>query len=209
MKNLIILFIVSFTLLSSFNMNAQDEQPSRKPRINEIGVTTQGFTQFGLDYKLEKKNNWYWRFSTIAAGGNADIVTKDTIKTTHNSHYIGVGAGIEKRIHLNPDFQFKYGFGINTYFNTSVEENEDYRVMKEQRFSVSPGASFILGFNYLLGDHFIVSAEFAPTVNYSFFKTTEFTNDDKTISKTNAWGYSINTSSVILTIAYRLWKGQE
>ena len=140
MKNLIILFIVSFTLLSNYHLNAQDEQKTRKPRINEVGVTTQGFSQFGLDYKLEKKNNWYWRFSTIAAGGESEVTTVDSTKTTRNAHQVAVGVGIEKRIHLNPDFQFKYGFGISTFFNSSV------RLVKWPLFTILPN---LKGFIFL------------------------------------------------------------
>jgi len=209
MKKILFTLIFSFIFLNSVEIVAQDAQQNRKPRINEVGLTFSGLNQFGINYKLEKKNNWYWRFSSLAASGNSVNNKHDSI-TDHQSDYnIGFNAGIEKRIHINSNFQFKYGFGASTYLGF-VKNDWERNDKKEKRFSFAPGAVVILGFNYLIGEHFLVSAEFAPRVYYGFAKeTTQYGDDDEIIEKANTLGFSANTSSISITIAYRFWKGQD
>lgn len=209
MKKILFTLIFSFIFLNSFEIIAQDAEQSRKPRINEVGLTFSGLNQFGINYKLEKKNNWYWRFSSLVASGNSENNTYDSV-TYHNSdNNIGFSAGIEKRIHINSDFQFKYGFGASTYLSFT-KNDQDFRDRKQKIFSIAPGASVILGFNYLIGEHFLVSAEFAPRVYYRFRKeTSQSGDDDEIIQKTNTLGFSANTNSISITIAYRFWKGQD
>lgn len=209
MKKILFTLVFSFIFLNSVEILAQDEQQNRKPRINEVGLTFSGLNQFGINYKLEKKNNWYWRFSSLAASGNSGVYIRDSIESSISSNSFGVGAGIEKRIHINSSFQFKYGFGASTYLN-STKNDWDRNDEKQKIFSISPGASVILGFNYLIGEHFLVSAEFAPRVSYRFRKeTTQYGDNDEIIEKTNTLGFSANTSSISITIAYRFWKGQD
>ena len=40
---------------------------------------------------------------------------KVNLCVTSPPYNIGFNAGIEKRIHINSNFQFKYGFGASTY----------------------------------------------------------------------------------------------
>ena len=145
----------------------------------------------------------------MVASGNSENNIYDSV-TYHNSdNRIGFNAGIEKRVHINSDFQFKYGFDASTYLNFTKyhrERNDE----KEKIFSITPGAAVILGFNYLIGEHFLVSAEFAPRVYYRYTKeTTQSGDDDEIIEKTNTLGFSANTNSISITIAYRFWKGQD
>ena len=208
MKKLLFTLVFSFIFLNSIEIIAQDAEQNRKPRINEVGLTFSGLNQFGINYKLEKKNNWYWRFSSLVASGNTENNTYDSV-TYHNSdNSIGFSAGIEKRIHINSDFQFKYGFDASTYL-TSIKNHSERNDEKQKMFSIAPGAAVILGFNYLIGEHFLVSAEFAPRVYYRYTKETTQYGDDETIQKTNTLGFSANTSSISITIAYRFWKGQD
>ena len=209
MKKILFTLIFSFIFLNSIEIIAQDAEQSKKPRINEVGLTFSGLNQFGINYKLEKKNNWYWRFSSLAASGNSVNNKYDSI-TDHRSDYnIGFNAGIEKRIHINSDFQFRYGFAASTYLNFTKSHRET-NDKKEKIFSIAPGAAVILGFNYLIGEHFLVSAEFAPRVYYRYTKeTTQYGDDDEIIEKANTLGFSANTNSISITIAYRFWKGQD
>ena len=209
MKKLLFTLVFSFIFLNSIEIIAQDAEQNRKPRINEVGLTFSGLNQFGINYKLEKKNNWYWRFSSLVASGNSENNIFDSVTYKKSDNSIGFSAGIEKRIHINSDFQFKYGFDASAYLN-STKNHSERNDGKQKIFSIIPGAAVILGFNYLIGEHFLVSAEFAPRVYYRFSKdTSQSGDDDEIIQKTNTLGFSANTNSISITIAYRFWKGQD
>lgn len=192
-------------------------EESTKGRINEPTISFTSFDDFGFIYKLEQKNNWYWRFLLLYGRQYA----RETVGAEfyHSSSYFapGLGLGIEKRFSIVRKLQFKTGadvrFSYGEQEQSTNDDLEDHYYSYERSY-VSYKLNAILGLNYLINEHFIVSVEFTPYILYGRQKTSYvYSQEEEQMEELDSrdidqeyLSYSLTNKTVSIALAYRFWK---
>jgi hypothetical protein len=181
-------------------------------RIKEIGLTLEGFDDFGLNYKVGRPDA-LWRFSSMfLSGGRYETAYPSYQEEIQKTIGIGIGIGREFRKPVVENLQFRYGADITFSYNTSESEihpNEAYYNRTVNRNQYRPGLAFVLGVNYIIKEKFIIGAEILPGFYYSSVEeTTDFDSADNedSHSDTSSYGFNGSLSSALLTLAFRFHK---
>ena len=167
-------------------------EESTKGRINEPTISFTSIDDLGFIYKLEQKNNWYWRFLLLYGRQGAGEEVGD--EYNHSSSYFtpGVGLGIEKRFSIVDKLQFKTGADVRFHYGeqkrSTSDAPQDYYYNSELS-NASFKLNAILGLNYLINEHFSQEEEF-----YSRDIDQEYLS------------YSLTNKTVSIALAYRFWK---
>ncbi len=192
MKRTVILLIA--LTLSTFVM-AQE----KTTKLKEVGLTFRNLDQFGFSYKVGTSNE-LWRFNALSfSGGSGDYEEGDYNKDNKNFDF-SFSVGKEYRKLIAKNMEFRYGADLS--FGYSYDKGSSVSGRERKRKNYSPGINMVLGVNYIINDHIILGAEIMPSIVYSFNKST--TNDgEKTTYKDNHFRYGFDSSSVLLSLAYR------
>lgn len=181
-------------------------------RIKEIGLTLQGFDEFGINYKVGRPNA-LWRFnSAFITGGRSETSHTSYSDETQTSFGIGVGIGREFRKPVVENLQLRYGADITfNYYTSESKQNHDdpYYNKTTNRNQYRPGLAFVLGVNYLIKEKIIIGAEILPSIYYTTGnEVTDHNNpnEEDTHSDFSNFGFQGSISSAVITLAYRIHK---
>jgi len=211
MKKLYLICILILVFLSLKSISQTDE--IEIGRINEPTLSFTSIDNFGFVYKLEQKNNWYWRFLFLYGRQAKQEKVGDDYNQT-NSYFIpGVGIGFEKRFQIVKKLQFKtgadliasYGKWEETYFrdpNPPYKSNSTYS---------SGQFNLVFGINYFINQHILLSLEFTPYVRYSVdeLKWNIDSPENEHEQKSSELQYSFTNQTVSLNISYRFWRNKK
>ncbi|WP_372645493.1 hypothetical protein [Ancylomarina sp.] len=191
MKRTIILLIA--LTLSTFVM-AQE-----KTKVKELGLTFRNLDGFGFSYKVGTEQS-LWRFNALSfSGGSGDYEEGDYNKD-NKSFGFSFNVGKEYRKLIAKNMEFRYGADLS--FGYSYDKGSSMSGSEGKSNNYYPGINMVLGVNYIINDHIILGAEIMPSIGYSFRKSTD--NDgEKTTNKNNHFSYGFDSSSVLLSLAYR------
>ena len=120
MKKLYLICIPILVFLSLKSISQTDE--IEIGRINEPTLSFTSIDNFGFVYKLEQKNNWYWRFLFLYGRQAKQEEVGDDYNKTYSHFTPGIGFGIEKRGNygIEPVLRgFKYS-QLNVQFDGGV-----------------------------------------------------------------------------------------
>jgi hypothetical protein len=192
-KTLIILIALTF---STFVM-AQE----KTTKLKEVGLTFRNLDQFGFSYKVGTSNE-LWRFNALSfSGGSGDYEEGDYNKDSKSFDFI-FSVGKEYRKLIAKNMEFRYGADLS--FGYSYVKGSSGSDSERKSNNYYPGINMVLGVNYIINDHIILGAEIMPSIDYSFRKRTNKNNDgEKTTNKDNNFSYGFDSSSVLLSLAYR------
>jgi hypothetical protein len=182
-------------------------------RIKEIGLTLEGFDDFGINYKVGKPDA-LWRFNSVfISGGRSESSFTSDSEEIQKSFGIGVGIGREFRKPVVENLQFRYGVDITfNYYTSESEQIRDYDPYYNKtvnRNQYRPGLSLILGVNYIIKEKFIIGAEILPGVYYSTAEdATDYHNSNEadTHLDSSSFGFQGSLSTAVVTLAYRFHK---
>ncbi len=203
MKNVILVLCFSFV---SFIMTAQDG-----PRLREIGLAFSSLNNFGLTYKTGK-NNSLWRFNALFTNGTHSKDESGKLVDETSAFNASISAGKEYRSILYDKLQLRYGadisFSYNHIISNSYNDKLEYNGLSISTNTYKPGINVVLGLNYTISDNLIFGVELLPGFAYSTGSTVrkDYNNYNVLERKTDKSGYSygLNTSSALLTLAFRL-----
>jgi hypothetical protein len=205
--------IYSFLIvLISSNILAQDPADTRSKEIYLSGNLLT-FSDFGLQYKKELKNNTYFRIGFASLNPGYTRNNPGSSNMFDRSFLIISGSfdlGLEKRKSINEKLT-AFG-GINLYSSISFGRNktENPNLPRELRyadsFAINSGLGFNSGLILKLLDNFSISAEITPRllVNYSSNQNVVGTNKIKDTS--TGGSFNFDSSSVRVSFIYNWTK---
>jgi len=170
-----------------------------KTKVKELGLTFWNLDDFGFSYKVGTEQS-LWRFNALSFSGGSGDYEEGNYNKDKKSFSFRFKVGKEYRKLIVKNMEFRYGadlsFGYSYSKGSSVSDNE------EKSNYYNPGINMVLGVNYIINDHIIFGAEIMPSINYSYNKRTN-NDDEKTTNKNNNFNYGFDSSSVLLSLAYR------
>jgi hypothetical protein len=204
MKFKLSVFFLTFCLLS-VSLMAQEEQGHR--RVHTIGLKFSNLNNFGITYKVGNIQNLFRVTSLLLDlnSGNVDGIAEDTNNYSAKGSSLGIGlrTGYERRIPLGKKFDLSLGAdaGISYYNDEAYGSLVDDYTYREIIAGIYP----VIGVNYQVGEHLVISAEISPGIYYQYGKSTnESGNYNEVVSK--EWGFDLSTGSASITVAYRISK---
>ncbi len=200
-KSLMILFCLSM----SYYLMAQETVKQK-----EIGLVFSNLDNFGLTFKTGTDKS-LWRFNTLFISGSNMDNTADSLVNNQSNMGFGVKIGKEYRKVLVDNLELRFGADLSfTYSQLKSEYDDktvnDYDRLNEQT-TYGPGVNLVFGFNYKLGDNFVIGAEVLPNFSYTTGTSIEkyyYTNNgDEVKSDISGFNYGLSNTSVLLSLAYR------
>jgi len=200
-KSLLILLCLSM----SYYLMAQETVKQK-----EIGLVFSNLDNFGLSFKTGT-NKSLWRFNTLFITGNNTDNTADSLVNKQSNMGFGVKIGKEYRKDLVDNLEFRFGADISFTYSQSKSEYDDKTVNDYDRLNKQttyrPGVNLVFGFNYKLGDNFVIGAELLPNFSYTAGTSTEkyynTNNGDDVKSDISGFSYGLSNTSVLLSLAYK------
>ncbi len=189
-KTLLILICIA----SSYYITAQETTKQK-----EVGLVFNSLNNFGVTYKTGTYKS-LWRFTSLFVNGNDFKQTIDTIDNINNSFGFGLKFGKEFRKNINTNLEFRYGADISFTYSKS-KQNVDSREL--ERVYYTPGFNLVFGLNYVLGENFIIGAELMPEIAYLTGTETRKYNGEEEKVDISRLSYGFDSSSVLITLAYR------
>ncbi|MDE5423375.1 hypothetical protein L3073_14235 [Ancylomarina sp. DW003] len=182
-------------------------QEKKTEQIREAGLTFRNLDNFGFSYKIGTKQS-LWRFNAVSISGNKE--NKDFSGGDRDSNHFGVGlsVGKESRKPIAKNLEYRFGFDFSFNYNHSKRTqptyyNSSYIDTEVKTDFYTPGVNMVLGLNYIVNEHFVFGAEIMPFINYTIGRTrTGEDNNKETTDHTN-FSYGLDSSSVLLSLAYR------
>jgi len=211
MKKLYLICIPILVFLSLKSISQTDETATG--RINEPTLSFTSIDNFGFNYKLEQKNNWYWRFLFLYGRQAKQEKVGDDYNQTNSYFTPGVGIGFEKRFQIVKKLQFKTGADVRASYRKSKQaEFHDNDAYYKVDYTYSSGQfNFVFGINYFINEHVLLSLEFTPFIRYSISE--HIWNSDipeyEHEQKSSRLQYSFTNRTVSLNIAYRFWRNKK
>ncbi len=220
---LILLLFLPFHLFSQEEKVTQDQKSPQQQqlpqqqqglkRVYEFGLKFINLDNFGFDFKIGNQKTLY-RMALLHMGfssGKTSILIFDTIAVPKTQNYgVGLRIGMEKRIVLVKNFDLHLGSDVSiSYQYSQITWNVlQYPDSRWSQWELSPAILINIGLSYQVGEHFIIIAEFSPDISYTFGKEKEINaplapNSESTF---HHFSFGLNTSSVSITIAYRILK---
>jgi hypothetical protein len=202
MKKFCLAIVILF--FSGMTFSFSQDQPSSK--VHELGLIFSNLDNFGIRYKTGNEKTLF-RLTFVALNISSNQ-SSGQVQNGPDQKNTGMGAGLnlgfEKRIHLVQNFHLLLGsdLGISYIYNKEV-----FGSYKATEWSVSPALYFVFGAAYQAGQHFLISAEIAPSLLYKYEKqkTERSGYDDTDITNKNL-GFGLSNNSASITIAYRISK---
>jgi len=210
MKKLIILIlIIGFFSPDQF---AQDPDNDRRKEVYLSGnILT--FSNFGLQYKTELKNNTFFRF------GVASLYPSFTKNNTGSSSQYnsssfnlsgGLDLGLEKRYSITEKLSAFYG--INLYSGTAFIRNTTdnptltLELRHEDSFITNSGFGFDSGLILRLSDGISISAEIIPRLLIFYETHQNVVATHKETEKNTGASFNINSNSLRVSFIYNWTK---
>jgi hypothetical protein len=177
---------------------------------HEAGIVFTGFNGFGLSYKYGGEHSQCRLKSVLFRSANSQNSDSDF----DNAYDVRTDFGYEwlkpvtsnLRFRLGVDVFFDYGY-VNSKTNL-VSTGLDANLRKRSQ-SYSPGAALVLGFDYIIKEHLVLSAELTPSAYFTYQKvysmdfwsaTHQYIAEN---TKTTSVGASMSNRTMELGIAYR------
>lgn len=205
MKKLIL--VQSILLLAYFQLNAQGDG-----KIKELYLNGNFFKleNLSLQYKTETKKGNYLRIGfTDLNFHSSKASASQTMQysTTQTGMSLAFNIGIEKRKDIINRLQFFYGADV--YFSSSYgrTKQDNPTVSRELRFTdhytIGPGLDFNSGVILNIFKDFFIAAEVMPIIEYSYTKTQEIVNQEKTSNTFNGMHFNFSNENIRLSLVYR------
>ena len=189
------LLVFSFLLLG-LNSFAQ-----KQPSIHEVGLTLNSNLDFGLIYKTGTEKSVFRLQALFLNGAHQSTPNGNNTNLNNNNYGFGVSLGSEFRQNLAKDFFVIYGFGAGVkYAGQNIVNNG---IIEQYNHIFSPKINLVVGFNYVLKEHWIFSIEALPYFQYDVV-TQSVANNLGVVS--GRISYGMNMASVRLVIAHRFGK---
>ena len=197
--------MILFCLSMSYYLMAQETVKQK-----EIGLVFSNLDNFGLTFKTGTDKS-LWRFNTLFISGSNMDNTADSLVNNQSNMGFGVKIGKEYRKVLVDNLELRFGADLSfTYSQLKSEYDDktvnDYDRLNEQT-TYGPGVNLVFGFNYKLGDNFVIGAEVLPNFSYTTGTSIEkyyYTNNgDEVKSDISGFNYGLSNTSVLLSLAYR------
>jgi hypothetical protein len=188
--------LVFFCLLFGWNSFAQ-----KNSNIHEVGLTFNSNLDFGLIYKTGTEKSVFRLQGLFLNGSHQSAPNGNNTNLNNNSYGFGISLGSEFRQNIAKNLFLIYGFGAGAqYVGQDVINNG---IVEQYHHIFSPKINLVVGFSYVLKEHWIFSIEALPYIQY----------DAITQSSGNSLGvvssritYGMNMASVRLVIAHRFGK---
>ncbi|MCX6285321.1 MAG: hypothetical protein NTW31_13935 [Bacteroidetes bacterium] len=205
MKKLLIIIALAGCLITPA---MAQETPSL--RYHEFGVIFSSLNSFGLRYKYGNEKTML-RVSLLAMNlyslNSSSERNSDSSELKQTGYGAGFRIGFDSKLPLFSSFSlllgaeagFDYQYTHYTQTLNGTKSNENVQT------SISPGLSFIFGFNYILKDHLVLGAEINPTVSYDN-RINKYKEPKEYTVKDNRINFSLSTAGAGLYIAYRFGK---
>lgn len=210
MKKILTLLIAFTISFSAIGQEKEEEGTLKK----EFGLTFRNLDEFGFSYKMGR-NQAFWRFNTVFLSGNSenqDFEHGDDLNTYNFG--IGLSFGRETRKIITDGLEYRFGidFSFNyshskgairtTSYSSYYNDKNDYELTKNNLFT--PGLNLVFGLNYIIKEHLILGIELMPYISHTFGKESIGEDYDEKITRHSNFKYGMNSSSVLLSIAYRI-----
>lgn len=174
-----------------------------KPKIKEVGIVFSNLDNFGLSFKIGKEKA-LWRINALLISGGNSERTKDTIVSKDNSFGFGIGIGREYRKTIAKNFEFRYGADLSFSYH---HQKSELKFSENSTFSTTihyvPRINFVLGFNYVIKEQFIIGAEILPYISYTFGSSVDENSTEKTETDFSRIGYGLSNTSIMVSVGYR------
>lgn len=211
MKKLYLICIPILIFLSLKSISQTDE--TAIGRINEPTLSFTSIDNFGFIYKLEQKNNWYWRFLFLYSIHSVGNSVQDESNHKYSYFTPGVGIGIEKRFQIVNKLQLKTGADLRaSYRKRKYNEYQDNDPYNNFDFTYFSGQfNLVFGINYFINQHILLSLEFTPYIRYSVDERKSNTDspENEHEYKTSRLQYTFTNRTVSLNISYRFWRNKK
>lgn len=154
----ILIAVIIFGSLTGF---AQDTVKTKKIREYHLSVNDFSPLNVSIKYKRQLKNNTFFKVGLVNLSGN--------IAGTSNSGYyntsasVGFLVGFEFRKPITDKFTFYHGINLGCSYHATVYETASKTLITENRSLQVP---YTLGLLFRLNDHFLLSAEINPGINF-------------------------------------------
>lgn len=203
MKKLFMILVIGGLCFSAM---AQEKTAQPSLKIREAGIGFSNLNNFDLLFRVGTQKS-LWRFSLLAGTGNNYTIKKDEIKNNDYQYTFGVKAGHEFRSPINKNFEFRYG--LDLFFNFNMQKTTTYysnvETIVTKISGYSPGLNFVLGFNYVVKEKFVIGAEVQPFVAYQIQKREATSTENDVVAEytENNINFGVTNKSALLSIAYR------
>ena len=198
------LFVILIALTLSSIVVAQDNT-----KVKEVGLTFRNLDNFGFSYKVGTEQS-LWRFNAISISGSSNSQSFEDDDDDIDSNHFGFGfsAGKEYRKLIAKNLEYRYGFDFSFNYSHSKRTQPSYSQYSQYDTAESdfytPGFNLVFGVNYIVSKHLVLGAELMPYLNYTFGESSTGDDDyDKEITDHSNFSYGFNSSSVLLSVAYR------
>lgn len=207
MKKIMILLIALATSTLAIGQEEKTEL------IKEVGLTFRNLDNFGFSYKIGR-NQAFWRFNTVFMSGNNENKDFEYGHDLNTSAFgIGLSFGRETRKIIADGLEYRFGVDFSFNYSQSkgaipsnsyssyYNDSDDYEQTKKNFFT--PGLNLVLGINYIIKEHLVLGAELMPYISYTSGESSIGENYNKKTTKQANFKYGVNSSSVLLSLAYR------
>ena len=213
---LMMLFLFETLLLFSQDQKpAPNQQTTPTPQVNqpkqglkrvyEIGINFSSLNSFGLNFKIGNQKTLY-RLTLLALNiNNSQTVLRvfDTTSSKVADYGAGIRIGFEKRIFLAKNFDLHLGSdaGFSYYYHKTGDEDS-----RSTEWVINPALYLVVGLAYQAGEHFMITAELAPSLQYLYGKKKFTEAGSNQVITSHNLGFALSNNSVSITIAYRILK---
>ena len=210
MKKLIVLILIIGCY--SPDQFARNPENGRKKEVYLSGNLLT-FSNFGLQYKSELKNNTCFRFGIASFYPNYyknNTGSSSRYNTSSFNISGGLDLGIEKRTSITDKLTAFYG--INFYTGTAFIRNktEDptlpLELRHEDSFNTNTGFGFDSGLILKLSDSFSISAEITPRLLIFYESSQNVVATHKETDKTTGGSFNLNSHSLRVSFIYNWTK---
>ena len=213
---LLVLFLFeSFYLFSQVRKDTTNQQttpvqqvPQQQQglkRVYEFGLTFSSLNSFGVNFKIGNQKILY-RLTTLALNFNSNqsvesVFDQSTMKMA--DYGAGLRFGFEKRIFLAKNFDLHLGSdaGIAYYYHKNGIEDSI-----SKGWVINPAIYLVMGLAYQAGEHFMITAELSPSLQYVYGKRNYTVSGTAHEISNHNFSFALSNNSVSITIAYRILK---
>ena len=174
-------------------------------RVYEFGINFSSLNSFGLNFKIGNQKTLY-RLTLLALNINNSqtvLTVFDTTSSKVADYGAGIRIGFEKRIFLAKNFNLHLGSdaGFSYYYHKTGDEDS-----RSTEWVINPALYLVVGLAYQAGEHFMITAELAPSLQYLYGKKKFTESGSNQVITSHNLGFALSNNSVSITIAYRILK---
>ncbi len=199
-----LLLVVTVIFMSNLAMS---QEVVKQKEVGLAFYDLGNLSNLGITYKTGT-NRAMWRFTTLFANGDNAIQTTDSITGNNSRLGFGVKFGREYRKEIANNFELRYGADIfynfsHGAYNTESDYTNSQDISVEQTNHVG-GINLILGFNYVIKQHFVIGIEMLPSVSYKYIKRIDgLDTAHEVTTKSTGFSWGLSNNSVLVSLAYR------